>query len=46
MVGRIEIDKYNIEEIKEIVRMLKEDGYIVAVDDMDDGGAIIYYVGR
>ena len=46
MVGRIEVSKYCIDEIKEIVRMLKEDGYIVAVDDEDDGGAIIYYVGR
>lgn len=43
MKGIVTVDKYNIGEVKEIVRILKEDGWLVMVDETEDGGKVITY---
>lgn len=43
MKGMVTVDKNNVGEVREIVRILKEDGWLVMVDDTEDGGKVITY---
>ena len=44
MKGTVTMDRADIRDAKELVRHLKEEGWLVMVDDSGDGEIVITYI--